>query len=321
MAYASGGLISATDYNNLAWGGTQGTYTNVTKNIAYVMGVGNDAAGYGQDVSTINTVAGAATITATQWSGLLTKLNAALGHQSGAGAVLSGNYTAGQVITYFANVNTAVTTINTNLASFTAQGSTLTGSNFATGVTAAAGSAFAGDFATRSITFASGDAARYFFNAGGQLNLVVSSVTNNDGTARSGDAVTLIGTNFGGMTAFRNNTNGNRTGTLGTVGIPFNTAIGYRQLPATLNTNHFNVSSTTAPYTGDNFYLRMYTSAQNASGNGDHGATIYFALYLSSPAHSVWNGTINITVNHRIDVVYPESTYLTTNSWGTPTIG
>lgn len=319
MAYSSGGLISATDYNNLAWGGTQGTYTNVTENIAYVMGVGTDATGYGQDVTAINTVAGAATVTATQWSGLLTKLNAALGHQSGAGAVLGGNYTAGQTITYFANVNTAVTTINTNVALFSAQGSTLTGANFATGITAVAGVAYSADFVQRTVSFASGDAARYFFNAGGQLNLVISSVTNNNGTARSGDAATLIGTMFGGLTAFRNNSNGGRTGTGGTL-VTNNTAAGYRQLPASLTTNHFQITSTTASYTTDNFYLRMFTSAQNVSGHGDHGLQIVFSMYLDSPGHSAFDSALNVTVNNRIDVVFPESTYLTTNSWGTPTI-
>lgn len=319
MAYSSGGLISATDYNNLAWGGTQGTYTAAPANIAYVMGIGTDAVGYGQDVTAINTVASTAVVTATQWSGLLTKLNAALGHQSGAGAVLSGNYTAGQTITYFANVNTAVTTINTNLASFAAQGATVTGANFANGITAGAGVAYAADFVQRTVSFASGDAARYFFNAGGQLNLVISSVTNNNGTARSGDAVTLIGTMFGGLTALRNNSNGGRTGAGGTL-VTNDTAAGYRQLPASLITNHFRITSTTASYTTDNFYLRMFTSAQNASGHGDHGLQIVFSMYLDSPGHSAFDSALNVTVNNRIDVVLPESTYLTTNSWGTPTI-
>ena len=106
MTYSSGTLIQATDYNNLAWGGTQGTYTASPTNIAYVMGVGSGAIGYGQAVTAINTVAAAGSVTAVQWSGLLTTLNAALGHQSGAGAQLtvSPTITAGNKITYFSTV-------------------------------------------------------------------------------------------------------------------------------------------------------------------------------------------------------------------------
>ena len=88
MAYASGGLITASDYNSLSWGGTQGTYTASPVNLAYVLGVGYGQFGYGQSVSSINTVAAAATVTAVQWSGLLSGINACLGHQSGAGAAL-----------------------------------------------------------------------------------------------------------------------------------------------------------------------------------------------------------------------------------------
>jgi hypothetical protein len=33
-----------------------------------------------------------------------------------------------------------------------------------------------------------------------------------------------------------------------------------------------------------------------------------------------WNDTLSLTYRMAVDVVYPESTYLTTNSWGTPTI-
>ena len=32
-----------------------------------------------------------------------------------------------------------------------------------------------------------------------------------------------------------------------------------------------------------------------------------------------FNESVNVTVTHRVDIIPPESTYLT-NSWGTPTI-
>jgi hypothetical protein len=312
MAYASAGLISATDYNNLAWGGTQGTYTAVTKNIAYVMGVGTGANGYGQTITAINTVAGADIVTATQWSGMLTLLNGALGHQSGAGAQLSGNYTAGQTITYFANVATAVTTINTNAALYAAQGATTTGANFDATVTGSTGlSSYTVD---RVVTFASANQARYFFNAGGQLNLRLSTVNAADNGSESSFARLVTG--LGGV-GFRNTTNTGRTGSGITLNTN-NTALGYRtnvlNTPATI----VQVTDTTASYTASTGYLQVYTSSSDTT-NGSNGLNVVFRTVFTV-ADKPFNDALSLTYRMAVDIVYPESTYLTTNSWGTPTI-
>lgn len=312
MTYASAGLIQATDYNNLAWGGTQGTYTAVTKNIAYVMGVGTGAAGYGQTITAINTVAAAATVTATQWSGLLTLLNGALGHQSGAGAQLSGNYTAGSVITYFANVATAVTTINTNAALYSAQGSTTTGANFDATVTGSTG--LSSYTVNRTVTFASADQARYFFNAGGQLNLRLSTVNSTDNGAEN--SFNRLVTGIGGV-GFRNTTNTGRTGT----GITLNTnttAHGYRNNLVNTPTTLVTVTDTTASYTASTATLSVYTTDATTT-NGSVGATVVFRTVFSI-ADKTWNDTLSLTYRMAVDIVFPESTYLTTNAWGTPTI-
>ena len=312
MAYASAGLISATDYNNLAWGGTQGTYTSVTKNVAYVMGVGTGATGYGQTITAINTVASAATVTATQWSGMLTLLNGALGHQSGAGAVLSGNYTAGSIITYFANVATAVTTINTNAALYAAQGATTTGANFDATVTSSTGlSSYTVD---RTVTFASANQARYFFNAGGQLNLRLSTVNSADTGSESSFARLVTG--LGGV-GFKNTANGGRTGTGITLNTN-NTALGYRtnvlNTPATI----VQVTDTTASYTASTGYLQVYTSSADTT-NGSVGLNVVFRTVYSI-ADKTWDDSMSLTYRMAVDIVYPESTYLTTNAWGTPTV-
>jgi hypothetical protein len=312
MAYQSAGLISATDYNNLAWGGTQGTYTAVTKNIAYVMGVGTGAAGYGQTITAINTVAAAATVTATQWSGLLTLLNGALGHQSGAGAQLSGNYTAGQTITYFANVNTAVTTINTNAALYNAQGSTTTGANFDVTVTGSTG--LSSYTVNRTVTFGSADQARYFFNAGGQLNLRLSTVNSTD--TGSENSFNRLVTGIGGV-GFRNTTNTGRTGT----GITLNTnttAHGYRNNLVNTPTTLVTVTDTTTSYTASTATLSVYTTDATTT-NGSVGATVVFRTVFTI-ADKTWDDALSLTYRTAVDIVFPESTYLTTNAWGTPTI-
>jgi hypothetical protein len=311
MAYATSGLIEATDYNNLAWGGTQGVYTSATKNVAYVMGVGSGAVGYGQDVSTINTVAAAATVTATQWAGLLTKANQALGHQSGAGAQLSvPTITVGGVITYSSILQTAATTINTNSASYAASGATITGTTNSFNPTAGTGAlSWIGD--TR-INFASSNAARYFFNAGGYFNFYCSA-SDNAGTSRSQSMRDLIN-NAGGFTSFKQTTNSGRTGTGGSLAIN-DGGIGHRTAGDAL----FCQVNDDAPYGGS--YSQIQIVREGADGtNGAMHSTNNIRLRGYLAADDAFGGAANITVNTRIDIVYPESTYLTTAAWGTPSV-
>lgn len=314
MSYASGGLIQAADYNSLTWGGTQGVYTASPNNIAYVMGVGNGVFGYGQDVSAINTVSSSALVTATQWSGLLNTLNKALGHQSGAGAqvTVSPAITTGNTITYFSSIAANVATINTNKALFAAQGSTVTGSTNNWNPSAAATVAL-NAFVDTNVTFASAQHARYFFNAGGQLNFRCSA-TDNAGTSRSiamRDAINAItGVNV------LNTTNSGRLGTGGTI-VVNNTAFGYRNL-LTSATNIIRADDA-APYGANAALIYLFCNASDTT-NGAVSSSMVFRVYLSAAADDAFGGSINLTVSTRCDVVYPESTYLTTNSWGTPSI-
>jgi hypothetical protein len=315
MAYTSGGLISASDYNTLV-----GSNSTTAGTINYVWDVGNGAIGYGQGA--VATATSGSTVAATQWSTMLNALNRCLGHQSGAGAQLGPlNFTAGQTITAFANVITANTTINTNYASYTAQGTTTTGTNFTTAWTSAATTSALNFAVTRTVTFASGDAARYFFNAGGQINLVMSG-TNNDGSGRSSDVVTLLGY-VGTAQGLRATTFVGRTGGGGTGGT-VNTGNGYYNLPNASGSQVNliqNIFSTTSSYTNDYIYINAYNSATNASGHGDNGVSINLVVDVSLAAKALsFNESVNVTVTTRVDIVYPETTYLNTSPWGTPTI-
>ena len=310
MTYSSGTLIQATDYNNLAWGGTQGTYTASPTNIAYVMGVGSGAIGYGQAITAINTVAAAGSVTAVQWSGMLTLLNQATAHQSGTAAITS-NYTTGQKITYFANVATAVTTINTNAALYAAQGATTTGANFDVTISSTTGINVTYD---RFVTFASANAARYFFNAGGQLNLRLTALNATDsGTENSFGRLV---TGLGGIN-LKNTVNSGRTGSGITLNTN-NTAFGYRNNVYGVTTVLVGVTDTTASYTASTASIGVYTNDATTT-NGSVGAQVNFRTTFSV-ADKTWDDTVSLTYRMAVDIVYPESTYLTTNSWGTPTI-
>jgi hypothetical protein len=327
MAYSSGGLIAATDYNNFV-----GTPTGAGT-LNYVWSTGNGQFGYGQ--SAVSQAAAAnGTITAAQWATLINTLNTARTHQSGSGTGISAT-TAGAVITYLSTLSSSITTLNSNKLTFATQGTTVTGTTISPNFTAVNQEAASTFTITRTCTFSSGDAARYFFNAGGQLNFIVSSAANNDSTNRSGDLVTLAATNLAGYTAFRAASGGGRTGTGATLNTNA-TGIGYYNL-TTVNQTLVSITSTTANYTSDTAVLSVKSNGVQGA-NADVGTVVTFTLVLTSAAqpaaaappgagpggsppvnNTSVNDSINITVNHRIDVVPPESTNLT-SSWGSVTI-
>ena len=308
MAYSSGGTIAAADFNTLV-----GSNSTTASTLNYVWNTGNGAFGYGQGA--ISVVSAAGTVTATQWSTMLNALNRCLQHQSGAAATLGPvNYTAGSTITYFANVSTSVTTVNTNKALYTAQGTTTTGADFDDAVsTAAAITAVA--YGTRTVTFASADAARYFFNAGGQLNYVVSTPTA-AGTGRNANFVGLI-TGFGTW-AQRNTTSVGRTGTGQTVGTN-STTNGYRNNVLNTWTTVVSLTSTAANYTADTAVVQVQTTSSDTT-NGANGLNVQFRAVYTIADHT-YDDQITVTHRTRVDIVYPETTYLNGAApWGVPVV-
>ena len=319
MTYTSGGLINASDYNILAWGGNAtGTYTSTPSNLAYVWGVGNGQFGYGQNTNPINVVTASTTVTATQWAGLVYQTNKALGHQAQTQIDGGGNLgiVAGATITATAAQATAMATINTNKLNWHAQGTTTTGANFAQALSQGDNALYSTTW-TRTVTFASGDAARYFFNAGGQINWEITSATNNNGTTRSASTATLFDTNLAGGNV-RALIGDGSTGTGGTRNTD-RTDIGYWDLSAS-DIEVADINSTTGGYTTDVVRVDLRTNGTQGS-NGDVGSTVVIEFFISSAARALnFNAALNVTVNHRVNILYPSTTYLPTSSWGTPTV-
>ena len=299
MSYASGSLIDAADYNGLA---------NVSAaNVWYVLSTGSGTYGYGQDAAAISTVSVASTITATQWAGLVHSVNKVLGHQSGAGAQLATGsnigITAGATITAFANVSTAVTTIGTNRLSFNStRGTLVTGANF--------DATFATSTFTRTITvtFASADQARYFFNAGGRFSLVFtpSGLTDNNKETSYNDLMNAIGTlHLDAETSTRTGTGE----TLTTNGL----AIGYWDL-TTSNQTIIKLTSDNATYTANT--LEVFMRVAGAAGtNGGKGTQVIYDITYTDGADEAFDDAVSGTFRHRVDITPPETTFLA-NSWG-----
>ena len=316
MAYTTGGTIQALDYNLLTWGGNTQVYNATPDNLAEIWGVGNGPRGYGQDATAMSIVSAGSTVTATQWATFIQRLNLALAHQSGAGAQLASGsnigIVAGATIAAFANVSSAITTINTNANLWSAQGSTTVGTPIYQTLTKADYTAFTLVW-NRTITFASGDAARYFFNAGGQINWAFVAY-NLNGTTRSGTAVTLFATNLGGGNI--RGVNGTAiTGAGGTVGT--NTGRGYWQLTSSPQLVA-SITSATATYGGTVANINIRTNGVQGV-NGDVGSVITLQLGFTSAQEGLnFNSAISANIGLRVDVIRPENTYLA--AFALPTI-
>jgi hypothetical protein len=304
MAYSSGGLIEASDYNN---------FLNGSNQLNTVWSTGNGDVGYGQNALT--TVSDGSVVTATQWATFINALNAVRNHQSGAGTGAITAPVAGDRIDFISTLSTSINTAYTNRALFAAQGTTVTGSTFTTGVNygnplaTTTGGTF---YADRRVTFASANAARYFFNAGGRLNFVIGA-SGGTGSASNNSLINMI--NAVGGVGFLNNSNTGRFGS-GLTLTSNNTGIGSRQITSSAPL-YIQVNDTAGAYTSNLVGLSMYTDSTDTT-NGSNGNTVIFRLWMVI-VDKTWDDSINCTVNTRVDIVPPSSTYLT-DTWGTPTI-
>jgi hypothetical protein len=233
---------------------------------------------------------------------------------------------AGNTIQILAALNTDLTNITANRQNAVANGAQFTGwtgTNSKTAATAAG--AWTITF-VNTVTFASADAARYFFNAGGRIKIDVSkSSTGATGDPEWNDlANTLCGDIFiTGGTATQTIAGSNYTGTTkqGGTGAPntLQTGIGWHDLtPGAAATIVYKQFADTAPYTA-NFI--QHSIARNA---GSTALTIT-TLWSNPEGDPISGGTAASgatpgTAPSTIVTYFPPSTTYLTASWGTPTV-
>jgi hypothetical protein len=181
MSYAQFGTIQASDYNTLVGAATGGTANALNT----VWSTGSGFAGYGQTAEA--NVAVGDTVTAAKWANLITKTSNSASHQSSSITSVTAP-ASGNTITYNANVVTNLQTTYVNRLNAVSQSGT--SANTAT----YAPTWLNAITFTHIVTFANGDAARYFFNSGGQLaitcahpagsgiNLLLNNLASNVGT-------------------------------------------------------------------------------------------------------------------------------------------
>ena len=317
MTYTSGGLIQATDYNGFV-NDTAGA------NVNNVWSTGSGDAGWGQ--SALATVSATNTITATQWASLVNTL-VNMGAQTGTTITSRTAPTAGQTINILAALNTDLTNITANRQNAVANGTQFTGWTGTNSKTAAtSGSPWSITF-TNTVTWASADAARYFFNAGGRIKIDVSK----NATGATGDpewndlANILCGDIFitGGSatqtiagTAYTGTTKIGGSGTPNTLA----TTTGWNDLTAgAAATLVYKQFADTAPYTS-NFI--QHSIAKGASSNTLVITTLWSAvdgdpISGGTASSGATPGTAPTTI---VTFFPPSTTNLPTASWGTPAV-
>ena len=151
MAYTSGDTILDNHYNDFA--------TSVNA----IWGSGSGDSGYGQ-TSTVSSVSAGTTITAAQWTTLLSRISSMANHQSSSITSIS-NPTAGSTISAFAALSGNISTITSNRLNVYGRASVVN-SSCSTTTTLTGTITQTGNWA-----WGSTDQARYFFNAGGRLSV------------------------------------------------------------------------------------------------------------------------------------------------------
>ena len=305
MSYSQFNLIEATDFNNLI-GANPGT-TADRLNTTWATGGGS--AGYGQ--TAIANVTVGSSVAASSWNALVSNTASAAAHQGSSISSVSAPV-AGGVVTYLAAIPTNLTTIYTNRLNAATQGST-TSNTVTRGTTWSQALTF-----THTVTFASGDAARYFFNAGGQIamtvshptgtgiNLLFNNLASNVGTvvlsAPTSGSITVAGTSYNGVTKVGG---GGNSPTISSNN-------GYYAL-TTSNATVFTQTASTGPSGYLSTFIRYIVRSNGTQGsNGDAGSVITI--------NTIWDEVPDgLTVTSGSATTYtirPPATTNISNSWG-----
>lgn len=310
MSYAQYGTIQASDYNALV-GANPGSTANVL-NTTWATGSGT--AGYGQTAEA--NVAVGDTVTAAKWANLVNKTASAAAHQGSSITSVTAPASGGTV-TYLSAIPSNLTTIYTSRLNAATVGSTTANS-------AVYGSTWVDALTfTHTVSFANGDAARYFFNSGGQLKITCShanvatpgnqlfnGLASNVGTIVMSSPIsgtaTIASIAYSGIM---------KVGGGGSAPSPYLTNNGYYAL----TTSNANVFTQVAGGSGNyvSSFIRSLVKSNGPQGlNGDVGSVV--TLY------TVWDEVPNnLTVGPGSTVTVtaqaPEVTNLA-NTWGAITI-
>ena len=292
MTYSSGNTILDDDYNAFK------------DDINTIWSTGSGDSGYGQ--SAVSAVSAGSTITATQWGSLLTPMTSAGAHQNTSLSPI-GNPSVGDTIEAYTTLASNITAITSGRLDANASGTDAS----ATTTTTSAWSATA--TTSKTITFASANQLRYFFNAGGMIRMSFSRSGGSSTTQNTSwtNLLTATGTIVAtGSAASKTIAGTVYTGT---------SKIGGSGAEDTLNTAYGAVTN----YTGTpTTILKKFTTTYLYTSNfieikaSVSGSVITYAVTLDDNDSTIGtdqvDGTLTMTT-----VIRPPSTVNLSDSWGT----
>ena len=320
MSYTVGGLIEATDYNGFV-------STNANANVNDIWSTGSANKGYGQ--TALDTVPVGGVVTATQWANLVNTISSMGSHQ---GTTITSRVApvVGNTIEILAALNTDLTNLTTSRGNAAASGTQFTawtGTSSKTTDTGSGSDPWTITF-THTITWASADAARYFFNAGGRIKWETSktsdvTVADPEWNDLANDLVGDIYITGGEQTIAATSYTG--TTKIGGTGSPDTllTTTGWYNL-TTSDTLIYKQFADTAPYTGQFIQIQAKTAGS--------GTQLVLTTTWSDPGGSPIGSTDQITggtatsgitfgtAPATVVTYFPPSTTYLTSTWGTPTV-
>jgi len=324
MAYTQGSLISATDYNNFV-----GTNTATTANqINTMWAAGSGRSGVGQ--TALSQVAADSIVGYDSWNNLITSIYALASHQ---GTIISPiTLTPDEIIaTEYLPGSTVNDAFTYNLETLYASKNNCAAQGASTSATVTRRTTWNSHaYFIHTVTFESGDAARYFFNAGGQIAINFSHPTGTGintlwnmlaeacGTivisGNSSGTVRIAGTNYNGV---------NKVGGSGSPQI-LTINNGYSALNTTYK-EIFKQKASNGNYKYRNSFISLNVKSNGSQGsNGDLGNVITIitkfdelpdGLTIFGYTSAVVSAGSAVTVSVR-----PPSTTYIQNSWGNPLI-
>ena len=177
MAYTAGDTILDDEYNGFL------TNTSSPFGINHIFGTGSGAYGLGQ--TALSTVAAGNTVTAAQWNSLFTAMNNTANHTNDT-ITSTTSKAAGDAIAVIAALQTDLDTLAASVAAGCPNATAITTS--AALQTSTSSTRWAGSHVVEhTVNFTNANEARWFFNAGGKIQINISRTGNGGSSATSKD--------------------------------------------------------------------------------------------------------------------------------------
>ena len=164
MAYLGGDKILDDEYNNMLTGSTAGAY-----GINHIFGTGN--AGYGLGQTELVGVSAGTLVTAAKWNALFTAMDNVANHTNDT-LTSTAARSAGDPIKYISALQTDLNTLAASVVGGSVSATAVSeGSEDRSEVASAVFDT--SHIVEDTVTFAGGDEARWFFNAGGKISCLL----------------------------------------------------------------------------------------------------------------------------------------------------